>query len=325
MNHYHINQSPLYKLKNHKKLANYLGLELETLLRIISRGEKNYFFSSIDQEDGSKRELEVPKQQLMRIHRKLQKFFSKIVKPDYLYSGVKKKSNVQNGQYHIDSTYVQKTDIKAFYQSTSLERVKKCFLTVFKTSHDIAESLTELCCVRGHIPTGSPLSQSLSFFSNLKLFNEIEKFCSARDIVFSLYVDDLTFSRKEKFEKGFLKRIKTIFSKNADYELHKFREYNAETPKPITGVVLIGNKLFVPNKQRFKIKNALDRKDHILSKIDTEPKLVEQFFQSLIGRLYSASQISPKYRLMAKEIVEERRELGVGVANKRKTKKKAAA
>ena len=298
-------------------MANYLKLDLNTLHKVLEKGDSNYFFSLLKDTD---RELEVPKQQLMRIHRRLQKFLSKIEKPAYLFSGVRGLSNVRNGEYHISAKFVHKTDIKSFYKSTSQERVKKCFLNIFKTSDDIAETLSLLCCVNGHIPTGSPLSQSISFFCNYKLFNEIEKFSKARHIRLSIYVDDLIFSRNTKFDKDFFKRIEYIFLKYSTYELHKYKKYNEDTPKPVTGVVIIDNKLYVPNKQRFMISSELARKEHILSKMDTEPEVVEKYFQSLIGRLYSASQISPKYRLTACQALVDRDRLGIKATNKSKSK-----
>ena len=50
--------------------------------------------------------------------------------------------------------------------------------------------------MNGHLPTGSPISQSVAFFSNLTVFNNISTYSKSRNIEFSVYVDDLTFSGK---------------------------------------------------------------------------------------------------------------------------------
>ena len=320
MSLYHINQSPLYKLRSHNQLADYLGIETKTLIKVSKKGVQNYFFSKIKQKNGEYRDIEVPLTQLMRIHKRLQKFFSRIEKPEYLYSGVKYKSNVRNALCHKDNNFVYKVDIKSFYTSTDNNRLKKCFLNNFNTTEDIAQTLADLCSVNGHLPTGSPLSQSLSFFCNVNLFNEINRYCRARQVKVTIYVDDLTFSSNSPFKKDFFKGINRLFSKGSTYQLHKHRCYGENTAKPVTGVILKNNNSLVPNKQRWKIKTEIDKQGYMLSIHSSKPEKVEKYFQSIIGRLYSAGQISPKYKLKAQQIASVRRDNEISAVNKKKKK-----
>lgn len=205
---YNVNQSPFYKLSNHKSLAKLLYISPYTLKRVLKRGDDNYKFGSTD----NGRLIQVPKTQLLRIHKRINHLLKRIETPDYLVSGVKGRSHVYNAKLHVGDRVVAKTDIEKFYPSTTLEIVKKGFRKIFKCPDDIATTLAKLCTVNDHVPTGSPLSQSLCFIVNYPVFDEINRYARSRNLIFSLYVDDLTFSGKT-IPKHFLKYISSILKK----------------------------------------------------------------------------------------------------------------
>ncbi|MBU3005933.1 reverse transcriptase family protein [Paraglaciecola arctica] len=315
---YHLNQSPLYKLRSFKRLAKILDCPQKSLEKLLLQPNNNYYTSHINQEKiikGSKqivqRKIQVPKPQLNRIHKKVQKFLSKIEKPGYLFSGVKRRSNVSNALYHVETDYMRKMDIQKYYEKTSAKYVYKCFVNTFRMAPDLAKVMTKLCTFNSHIPTGSSLSQNLAFFCNLHLFNQIESFCKKRKISFSLYVDDLTFSAKHKLTKDLTNRIVHIFNKNSDYVIHKFQVYNKETPKLVTGVILKNNIMLVPNKLRVKMLNHDKEKSIIIDNLSNDRDGAINFYQRFIGLVSCANQISPNYKLWTKELCEERKKYGI--------------
>ena len=315
---YHLNQSPLYKLRSFKRLAKLLGCPSRSLENLLSHSDKNYYTSHINQEkmkDGAKytvqRHIQVPKPQLNRIHKKIQKFLSKITKPTYLYSGVRGRSNVCNARVHVKGKHMRKLDIEKYYEKTLTKNVFNCFVNTFKMSHDLAKIMSTLCTFNGHVPTGSALSQNLAFFCNIHLFNQIAQYCQKRKINFSLYVDDLTFSAEYKLNKDFTNRIIHIFKKNSDYALHKIQVYNEKTPKLVTGVIIKDNQLLVPNRLRAKMHNhTLEKPQIIINLFDNEEKAIA-FYQRFIGLVSCANQISPKYKLWTDDLCEERRTHGI--------------
>lgn len=303
---YPINQSPLYKLTNHRKLANILGVSPSTLKKIVKRGDDNYKLGKTD----SGRNIQIPKNQLLRIHKRINKLLSRIKKPDYLVSGIKGRSHVYNAKIHAGYVAVAKTDIKGFYPSTTSLIVKKSFIKTFNSSKDIAETLSLICTVSGHIPTGSPLSQSLSFIVNSSTFNEINIYSRSRGIKFSLYVDDLTFSGKV-IPKYFLSHISYLLKKNRGYICHKFRTYNKETEKVITGVVVGPDGVDLKRSQKRTISELSKKKAYF-----SQPKMINNskasnYYQCLIGHLFSAGEISPRYKQIGHIVVSERRSLGI--------------
>ena len=310
MKKYKVDQSPFYKLKNHKTLAQILYISPYTLKRILKRKDENYKFGSTD----NGRAIQIPKAQLLRLHKRIGSLLKRLETPEYLVSGVKGRSHVFNASLHIGERAVAKTDIERFYPSTSYEIVRKGFRKIFKCSDDIAATIASLCTVKGHVPTGSPLSQSLCFIVNRPVFDEINRYARSRNLVFSLYVDDLTFSGKI-IPKHFLSHISNLLKDKRGYTCHKFRTIGQDKEKVITGVVVSPEGIALKSSQKKTIKDLSAKKNaHFTSEKISEPQAIE-YYQRLIGHLFSAGQISTRYKQFGKEVVSERRLLGILAQN----------
>lgn len=308
---YLINQSPLYKITTHKKLSSVLCVNIKTLNNILKRESENYYFSKLK---NSNREIEVPLAQLRRIHSRINNLLSRIVPPEYLNSGVKGRSNISNARVHVGHTSLLKIDIASFYKSTSVNMLQKCFIKTFKCTKDVSLTLAKLCTVNGHLPTGSPISQSLAFYTNIGIFDHISNYSKSRNIKFTLYVDDLTFSGSV-IPKSFLGYVKSFIEKNRNYKCHKIRSHKPDTPKIVTGAVIIDGTLKVKGSQRNTISQLLNNhKNKLNTHKNSSPELINHF-QVLIGHLFSAGQINGRYYQLGKEMVSERKRLEIGSKN----------
>lgn len=308
---YKINQSPFYKLNSHKRLAKILGLSsVGVIHRLTSKGDKNYYTSTLD----TGRVIEVPLSQLSRVHKSIDRLLTRIQVPDYINSGVKKRSNVKNAKDHMGNKALLKLDIAKYYPSVTRLQIKTCFLKSFKCSDDIAETLSKLCTYDNHLPTGSNISQSLAFAVNRPIFDHIQQYSKARKIKFTCYVDDLTFSGKV-IPKHFTSYIRSYISENRGYKCHKIRMHNAQTPKLVTGIVVDGTVVKVRNKHRDAIVKMLHQKKHFLSTYNPDDKALILYFQRFQGHLFSAGQVNGRYRQMGKALVQERRDLGIAAYN----------
>lgn len=310
-NRYHINQSPLYKVFSHKKLAKCLGFEdVKFLMLLVKKRNDNYYISKLP--DG--RDIEVPKPQLDRVHRRINNLLNRIEIPDYLNSGVKGRSNVKNAKDHVGKHAVLKLDIKKFYPSVTEQQIARCFTKSFCCSKDISITLAKLCTVKGHLPTGSSISQSLSYIVNRPVLDHINSYSKARNIRFTCYVDDLTFSGFV-IPKNFCSYITSYIKKDRGYICHKIRMHKSDTPKSITGVVIVGDKLKLKNRHRRKINRLLHLYKFMVSRYNPEDDKLVKYFQCLQGHLFSAAQINPRYRHVGKAIVKKRLILGVSALN----------
>ena len=310
-NKYKIDQSPLYKLNSHKKLSKCLGFENDKTLRtLLIRGDDNYYISKLP----SDRVIEVPKPQLSRVHRRLNKLLTRIEVPEYLNSGVKGRSNVKNARDHVGKHAVLKLDIKQFYPSITQQQIMRCFVKSFSCAKDIAETLSKLCTVNGYLPTGSTISQSLSYIVNRPIFDHINIYSKSKNIKFTCYVDDLTFSGPV-IPKNFCPYITSYIKKNRSYKCHKIRTHKASTPKLVTGVVIVGKILKVKNKHRKCIQGLLHKYKFMVNHYQPDDNELINYFQTLQGHLFSAAQVNSRYKQMGDIIVKRRRDLGVPALN----------
>ena len=206
---YNLYQSPLYRLGRKKDLAKVLGVSLAALNKL--KGNNGYY-SKVNEK---KRELQPTYGLKRKVHNRIKDILSRIEYPEYVKSGVKGKSIVNNAEVHKEAKYVLKLDIEKFYPSCKQKYVYRFFYHVLEMKKDIAYLLSKVVTYNDFIPTGSPLSQTMAFYSNRGVFNEINCMCIQEGIKFTLYVDDLTFSSKNKIPKNFAGRIAKILKKDS--------------------------------------------------------------------------------------------------------------
>lgn len=118
---YKIDQSPLYKLSNKRKLATILQMEYATLLH--AKEMINYTVSEIEKGSGGFRTIYNPRRELKQVQRRIKNLLSRISIPSWVFSGRKGFCHVDNGKYHEHSIYFIQSDLHALYDSCSREPV----------------------------------------------------------------------------------------------------------------------------------------------------------------------------------------------------------
>lgn len=283
-----LDQSRLFKLVTKKKLGELLGFDLKNLKFLID--EKQYHvFPKVS--GGKTREIQTPVGDLKRVHKKIAILLSKIEVPDYVYS-TKGRSYISNAKQHLGIYPLIKTDISQFYPSITFSFVYRFFYCVCKCSPDVSFILSRICCYKGkHLPTGSPLSGYVAYFSSKHIFDEIDRLVKNEKCVMTLYVDDITISG-ERASKRLLWRVNKIIRHHGlKVKNKKSISFAPGCPKPVTGVIIDRDKLRIPNKlhktiweTRFKLSKI---KDQLLrSKLEASNR----------GKIQVARQIDPSFR-----------------------------
>ena len=279
---YQLDQSPLYKIQSRKTLAqDVFNVDL-TFFERLANNNSNYRVFDIQQGDKT-RQVEMPKPILERIHRRLFVLFERVEKPEYLQSGVKGRSYITNARLHVGRVPLVKLDVKKFYPSVNSARVYRFFHETMQCSPDVAGVLTKLTTYDGHVPTGSCVSQLLSFFAAKPMFDELDLLAVKQELCFSCYVDDMTFSGIQATPK-FLWAAKQIVHSHG-FKYHKDHSYNAEQQKLVTGVMIDGDRIAVlPSKE-----HEMWRQIHNLGCGDVAQRIAA--VNSLIGSIVAAGQI----------------------------------
>ena len=92
-----------------------------------------------------------------------------------------------------NNLYVFKLDLKDFYPSIKREKVYYAFANIGYNA-DVSNLLTNICVVDDELPQGAVTSPYLANLICRKLDLRIAGYCNKRNIVYTRYADDLTFS-----------------------------------------------------------------------------------------------------------------------------------
>jgi len=160
-------------MRNRRKLAILLGLsedyfkceheyEYSTFSRLKANGKDMRYFA-------------VPADDLKIIQKKICKLLSRIETPDWVMTGKKHCSYIYNAERHKDNAFVKTMDISQFYDSAQRSHIYKMFVDTFKMSNDIAWLMTKLVTYENKLPTGSPSSQMVVYWTYSHMFDEIYK------------------------------------------------------------------------------------------------------------------------------------------------------
>lgn len=305
---YPLQDSPFYKLRSKRRLAHLLGADLPKLRKL--RHDRNYRrFASV--QDKKLREIHEPKPQLDRIHTRIASLLVRIKSPDYLHSGVKGRSNLTNARVHLSRKPLVACDLKGFFDSTTKAHVFSFFSKSLCCSPDVADLLSDLCCIDGHCPTGSRLSMPIAFFANQRMFDELYALANERGITMTLYVDDLTFTG-HKANRRLVDDVQRIVEKHGhSIKREKTRLYSAAAPKLVTGAIVQSHRIKARNAHLLALSNDFDRWKARAKSGPQHPKLAER----IRGRLNNLAGIDPVYKQRARSFnAEARRPLRTGLS-----------
>lgn len=280
------NQSRLYKLGSKARLVAVLELSsLQALEALIHLG--NAGFRAYTESDG--RQIEIPRGPMAACHKRLARLLGRIKVPDYVHSQ-KGRSYVSNARAHASNTPVAKTDISKYFPSTSFAHVQRFFAEDLTCPQDVAWYLSKLCTFCGHIPTGSPISNPLAFLANRPMFDRIHEYARKRGCVMTLLQDDILISGPAA-SKAMLNDVLMEIRRSglrASPKRKKTKTYPAGAAKVLTGVIVKGTSITLPNRRRKLIADAFAS----ALKAETWEQRAAAVSE-LRGRVNEADQIDP--------------------------------
>lgn len=268
--HYSIKDSPFYRLRTKKKLAKLLRVSLATLNEISKKDdlyvrrwkhkkeEKWLKELPLPHEADDFRPIDIPDQRLKSMQARIADLVSRITPPDWLFSPVKGRSYVDNAARHKGSKAFWLLDIANYFPSCSSNKIANMFLKKFECSRDVTAILVQITTVLDKdtglvgLPQGSPCSPILAFFSNLEMWFEIEGIVEGAGLRHSVYADDITISGL-MVPKAAIWAIKSAVHKHG-LRIKASKEHSLiDAPADITGVIVVGDKTKLPNRQMLKL------------------------------------------------------------------------
>ena len=288
---YPLNQCALYKCKSKKRLEQILAIETGDLKKIGTVIRYHTFY--IDKKDtNEKRHITAPNPKIKQIQSRVLRLIQRVDRPEWLISGEKGKCYIDNGRYHLGSSYVLTMDIKSFYDNCKREYVYTFFRTKMLNEPDIAEILTDIVTFQGGIPTGCPTSQLIAYYAYEDMFKAIQECAAQFGCRFTLYVDDMTFSSQTPFDANRLKREVDLILRKYEHraKASKSRYYGKEKDKPITGTIVTGkHTLDIPNRLQQQVFENFQATKNLNPAVATEDD--EKRVLKLVGQIQAARNI----------------------------------
>lgn len=260
--------------------------KLNILYAIANQNTKYYTKKYINKKDGTKRELLVPNKLLKQIQTNiLKKVLYGLSNSQYVTSYIPNKPLVDNAKPHLNKKIILKLDIKNFFTSTDFEAIYKSLpSSIFPPQVKVL--LVKLCTYNDYLPQGSPTSPMLSNLVLKNFDNYIGEYCLKRNISYTRYCDDLTFSGNF-IPKEIIKKVRN-FLETLGYVLNakKTKIITTNSRQIVTGII-VNKKLNTPKTYRKKIRQEM----YYIKKYGLENHLKyqnlgkEKYLLSLKGRL----------------------------------------
>jgi hypothetical protein len=124
-------RSPLYELQSRRKLADLLRIDMTQLRRLTGRVHL-YSHFAVAKNDGSKRIVDNPRDELKRVQGRIANFLARIVPSEILFCPVKGRSYIDNARQHRGHRVIHSLDVQKYLPNTKSQRVYWFFHSVMR-------------------------------------------------------------------------------------------------------------------------------------------------------------------------------------------------
>ncbi|WP_270597932.1 retron St85 family RNA-directed DNA polymerase [Enterococcus asini] len=273
-----------------------IGIKASYFYKVTNEDKLFYRKFSIKKKNGDSRVLHEPLPNLKIIQKWiLENILYKLEVSKFAKAYIPDRSVKDNVRFHKNQKYVFKLDIKDFFSSISEKYVYKIFKNLGYTE-SLSVLLSKLCTLKGVLPQGASTS---AYLSNLILFEfdkSVSLYCLERNIRYTRYADDLTFSGEFNYER-LLKfihyKLEVLGLKLNQSKTRLLRQNQAQM---ITGIV-VNEKIQVPKDYRRKIRLEVYyiRKFGIYNHLKSNHSKVDAktYLKSLNGKINYCLFINP--------------------------------
>ena len=211
-----------------------------TPIEIDFSNEELYLYNAFKRQTKNKlRTIEEPNEKLKQIQKSIANFLVKTYeRPNYYFSIWENTSNILNAKQHCNKHYTLTLDIASFYQNTKEEYIEKFFREKLNFDSIALNTIIKVTSINGHLPTGAPSSPILSLLTHKEIFDEIYKKAVEENILFSLYLDDISISSDKPIPYDFIQFIKNKLHEHGLWlKTNKIKKFGYKS-KNITGIYI---------------------------------------------------------------------------------------
>ena len=269
---------------------------IKTIYSISNNIEKNYRIYKIKKHNGKYRTIYEPSKTLKQIQKRIlvnilnNKKISKYAKA--YYKGICLKDNAFP---HVNKEMILKLDIKNFFENISFLDVYNSCFSIDYFPKSVGMLLTYLCTYDDHLTQGSPTSAYISNLVMKEFDEELGLWCEEKNISYTRYSDDMTFSGEFSPNEIIIKVRKMLYKLGLELNDSKIHVIYNSSNQNVTGIV-VNEKMQVNIKYRNKIRqeiyyiNKFGLDSHLEKRgINIKPK---NYLNKLYGRILYVLQIN---------------------------------
>lgn len=287
-----------------KHLAQIVDVDLRMLRTMINHPSSFYYEYSIPKRSGGCRQIASPYPALLRVQRWINdNILSKVPVHESAKGFVKGLSIVDNARPHLGHATVLKADIKDFFPSVGVNRVRMIFKNLGYRKK-VAFALASLCCHNGVLPQGAATSPAISNIILKRLDARMSGLALRLGLTYTRYADDLTFSGKT-IAPGLFKYIADIVS-NEGFCINdtKTKILYWGNQQIITGVSIASGSLKLPRETKREIRKNVYYvlKNGLLSHLNHIGYFDPIYIERLLGKLYFWKSIEPDNKFVEEHI-----------------------
>jgi RNA-directed DNA polymerase len=231
-----------------------LGINPKLLTAMTKFPQKYYREFSIKRKSGGSRLIRAPRTFLKAVQQYIHRYIlSQLDVPPHINGFVKGRGVITNASIHRGAPYVLNVDVEDFFGSITEKAVREFFLELGYNA-DMARLLMRLCTYWGSLPQGAPTSPSLANHIFSTVDAKILEICTPKNLRYSRYADDLTFSGTERISQEFLYELQALL------ETHGFKVNSKKTrfsrpgqAKYVTGLV-VNERVQAPRELRRNLR-----------------------------------------------------------------------
>ena len=281
-------------INSFEHLCEQLSITEQLLYYLTYKKEYCYFQKVIPKKDKTERILNVPNLSLKVVQKWiLKEILEKIFVSEQAMAFVPNKNGLrENAERHKKNIFLLEMDITNFFGTITEQQVYTLFCNIGYNSK-VAGILANLCTYNNYLPQGAVTSPYIANLVCYHMDARINGYCSRKDIVYTRYADDLTFSSDNRMLLNKIEKFIKYIVTDEGFTINdkKTRYLSNDVKKTVTGITINDDSIHVDKKfkrdLRAQIYCSIKLKDYqnnsqILGKIASVNSIEKGFRDKII-------------------------------------------
>ena len=238
-------------INSFEHLCEQLSITEQLLYCLTYKKEYCYFQKVIPKKDKTERILNVPNLSLKVVQKWiLKEILEKIFVSEQAMAFVPHKNGLrENAERHKKNIFLLEMDITNFFGTITEQQVYTLFCNIGYNTK-VAGILANLCTYDNYLPQGAVTSPYIANLVCYHMDARINGYCSRKDIVYTRYADDLTFSSDNRMLLNKIEKFIKYIVTDEGFTINdkKTRYLSNDVQKTVTGITINDDSIHVDKK-----------------------------------------------------------------------------